>query len=111
MKIFNVDIFSTDAEWFINQSREVKKQWILDNTNQKNDYLIEEFLNSNTIVKTENCINCGTLDDKIINPFTDGNKRKTIPTEVATDTKQINDGAVSKGNSTKRPREVKRAKN
>lgn len=91
MRIFNVDIFSTDAEWFLNQNNEVKRQWILDNTNQFNETLIDEFLNSNTITKTENCLNCGNLDDKIINP--NGNISKGISEKTSTDV--INSNATT----------------
>jgi len=46
MKIFNVIISGTDEQWFCSLSREEKIEWIINNTNQGNPFLIETFLDS-----------------------------------------------------------------
>jgi len=66
MKIFNVEINGKDAEWFCNLSKEEKYDWILKNTNQSNDILINEFLNRTLDPnKKEHCIGCRDKKEKI----------------------------------------------
>lgn len=44
IQIFDKQLFGSDAEAFLSWDCAQKKQWIKDNTNQKNDALIDEFL-------------------------------------------------------------------
>lgn len=66
MKIFNVEINGIDAEWFCNLTKEQKYDWILNNTNQSNDILINEFL-SRTLDpnKKEYCVECRGKKQKV----------------------------------------------
>jgi hypothetical protein len=101
MEIFGKHIFGSDAEIWLKLCKEEKKQWILKRTNQKDENLIDEFINNPNITKECKCLNCGK----------NGNISKTIPTEITTDTQSIDNAELSKGDNTKRPRTTKRAKN
>lgn len=75
MVIFNTQVFGVDAERFLAKTKEEKKDWILKHTNQSNETLINDFIDRLPEVapkEESNCINCGTLNDKIENPFKDG---------------------------------------
>lgn len=81
MKIFNVEINGKDAEWFCNLTKEEKYDWILKNTNQSNDILINEFLNRTLDPnKKEYCVECR------------GNKQKISIAKI------VENGNISKGN-------------
>lgn len=81
MKIFNVEINGKDAEWFCNLTKEQKHTWILNNTNQTNENVINEFL-SKTLDpnKKEYCVECR------------GNKKKVSISKI------VEDGNISSGN-------------
>tara|TARA_R110000868_G_scaffold159835_1_gene389042 strand:- start:4069 stop:4383 length:315 start_codon:yes stop_codon:yes gene_type:complete len=81
MKIFNVEINGKDAEWFCNLTKEQKHTWILNNTNQTNENVINEFL-SKTLDpnKKEYCVECR------------GKKQKVSIAKI------IEDGNISSGN-------------
>lgn len=100
MEIFGKHIFGNDAEQWLKLCKESKREWILKNTNQTDNNLIDEFINNPKISKECKCLDCGK----------NGNISKTISTEVATDTEQIDNGATGKRNSTKRQRNVKGTK-
>jgi len=93
MTIFNVQIFGSDADWFLAQSCAKKKEWIKKNTNQTNDVLIDEFLKAIRPDKDGECQGC--KDKK-----NEQTIAKTVPTEVA---KPVVDndtpGNSAKGNS------------
>jgi hypothetical protein len=81
MKIFNVEINGIDAEWFCNLTKEQKYDWILKNTNQTNDILINEFLNRTLDPnKKEYCVECR------------GNKQKVSIAKI------VENGNISSGN-------------
>jgi hypothetical protein len=81
MKIFNVEINGKDAEWFCNLPKEEKYDWILKNTNQSNDILINEFLNRTLDPnKKEYCVECR------------GNKQKVSIAKI------VENGNISSGN-------------
>ena len=66
MRIFNVEIIGIDAEWFCNLTKEQKYDWILNNTNQSNDILINEFLNRTLDPnKKEYCVECRGKKQKV----------------------------------------------
>jgi len=77
MNVFNVQIFGSDAQWFLDQSCADKKKWIKKNTNQTNDALIEEFITAIRPDKDGECQGC--KDKKLKNETV----AKTVPTEVA----------------------------
>jgi hypothetical protein len=81
MRIFNVEINGKDAEWFCNLTKEQKHTWILNNTNQTNENIINEFL-SKTLDpnKKEYCVECR------------GNKQKVSIAKI------VEDGNISSGN-------------
>lgn len=58
MQIFDKHLFGSDADWFIKACRKEQKKWILKNTNQKSEVLIEEFLNSKMNLGKEECESC-----------------------------------------------------
>jgi hypothetical protein len=101
MEVFGKHIFGNDADKWLKLCKESKIEWILKNTNQTDNNLINEFINNPKISKECKCLDCGK----------NGNISKTISTKVATDTEQVNDGIVSERNSIKRQRTIKRAKN
>ena len=81
MKIFNVEINGKDAEWFCNLTKEQKHTWILNNTNQTNENVINKFL-SKTLDpnKKEYCVECR------------GKKQKVSIAKI------VEDGNISSGN-------------
>jgi hypothetical protein len=81
MRIFNVEINGKDAEWFCNLAKEQKYDWILKNTNQTNENVINQFL-SKTLDpnKKEYCVECR------------GNKQKVSIAKI------VENGNISKGN-------------
>jgi hypothetical protein len=111
MEIFNIIIWGVDAENFCALTRDEKIQWILKNTNQKDLNQIELFLES-PIVKAKECLSCGTLNNKIENPFKDdSNISKANAIEVTASGYEVVAGKPSNTDSVKRPRQTKRGKN
>lgn len=108
MEIFNKRIYGTDAEAFNNLDVIAKVNWIKKNTNQQNEELIYEFLTKPIKDEKGNCINCGTLDNKIVRY--DSNISKNDVIEIATDSDRTMVEKSSTGNSTKRQRKAKRTK-
>jgi hypothetical protein len=98
MEIFGKHIFGSDANEFRALAVNEQYEWIKKYTNQSNEDLINEFLSNIPENNDKNCLNCGD------------NISKRVSKKVNTDTEQINDGAISRTNNTKRPRATKRAK-
>lgn len=65
MEIFNVQIFGSDKDQWLEMSVEDKVEWIRKYTNQQDDAIIEEFINNPKISKDKICLTCG-LDKEII---------------------------------------------
>ena len=108
MDIFNIKIFGKDIEWFCNLAKENQKQWILDNTNQKNEVLIDEFLNAPFNTKNSGCGCCGQTNDIIENPFKNANNiSETIPTEVAESSEVVSTSRNGKRGTDKRRKDDK----
>lgn len=61
MKIFNVEIFGSDADEFMNLSVIQKIDWINTHTNQRNEDLIVEFIENLQRGKDTNCLDCGNI--------------------------------------------------
>jgi hypothetical protein len=66
MEIFGRHIFGDDAKAWLKLCKEQKKEWILRYTNQKNETLIDEFINNPNISKECKCLNCGKNGNKSI---------------------------------------------
>jgi len=96
MKIFNVEIFSSDAKWFCELSKEEKAEWIFNNTNQKDLAQIEEFLSKPLI---NNDCGCGCGGNKTIN---NANITSGIPTTIANSTETTKVTGDSSGTNTQR---------
>jgi hypothetical protein len=101
MDIFGKHIFGDDAKAWINLCKESKKEWILKYTSQKNETLIDEFINNPNISKECKCLNCGK----------NGNKSNGVSKKVTEGAESVSiTGNDTKG-STKRQRSVKTKKN
>jgi hypothetical protein len=100
MEIFGKHIFGSDAEQFLKLCKEDKKKWIEKYTTQKNESIIDEFINSPNISKDCKCLNCGK----------NGNKSVGISKEVAESTESISASRVDTKNSVKRQHKSKAKK-
>jgi hypothetical protein len=65
MEIFNVQIFGECATEWLKLSKDQKRFWILHNTNQTNEELIEEFICNPKITKDAHCLDCRDKKQKI----------------------------------------------
>jgi len=75
LNIFDVFLFESDVEWFINLSKAEKIAWILENTKQTDENLINEFVLNPKITNTKHCIGCKDLKQKItINEIVEKNE-------------------------------------
>jgi hypothetical protein len=101
MDIFGKHIFGDDAKAWINLCKESKKEWILKYTNQKNESLIDEFINNPNISKECKCLNCGK----------NGNKSNGVSKKVTEGTESVSITRNDTKGSTKRQRSVKAKKN
>ncbi len=88
MEIFGKHIFGSDAEAWLKLCKEQKKDWILKNTNQRNEDLINDFINNPKITKECKCLDCGK----------NGNISKGISEEV----KVGNENNSTSGNGKRR---------
>jgi hypothetical protein len=99
MEIFNIQIFGDTKNEFIHLSCSAKKEWIKTHTNQTDDILIEELLQSNYIKNNACCAECGEKFKE--NDFSKDNVTEVAvvePTEVEGDSKR---GNRKRGNNTK----------
>lgn len=108
MEVFNLILSGKALDNFLAMDNEQRKEWIKANTNQSNDKVIDHFL-SMPFKDAVGCVTCGELNDKIENPFKDGNISKGVPTEVVESEQPNVDGANGTGNRPKRPKNAKRA--
>jgi hypothetical protein len=100
MEIFGKHIFGSDAEQFLKLCKEDKKKWIAKYTTQKNESIIDEFINSPNISKDCKCLNCGKHGDKSVG----------ISKEIAESTESISTSRLDTKNSVKRQRKSKTKK-
>ena len=101
MEIFGKHIFGSDTDQFLKLCKEKKKEWILKYTNQKNESIIDEFINNPKITKECKCLNCGKH----------GNKSGRISKTVAEGIEPISNSGNDTKNSVKRQRKPKTKKN
>ena len=97
MDIFDKQIFGKDAEDWLNFCKTKKRDWILKHTNQKNESLINDFIENPRISKSCKCTNCG-------------DKRKRISNENETVVEPNNIDGIGGDNSNERPKNSKRKK-
>ena len=107
IQIFNKIVSGDDLDNFLSLTKLEKFNWIKKNTNQQNDSLIDEFLNSKT-VEIKECLDCGKMNNKIVRHGE--NIGKTDVTENTTNSNKKLGGESSNANSVKRPKKAKRAK-
>jgi len=90
MTIFNIELFGSDADWFCGLSKEEQFAWIKANTNQTNDDLINQFLNTPLKNKKEYCFTCRDKKQKIsiAKIVQDGNISKGNEQEIAKNNKR-----------------------
>lgn len=108
MEVFNLILSGKALDNFLAMDNEQRKEWIKANTNQINDKVIEHFL-SMPFKDAVGCVTCGELNNKIENPFNDGNISKGVPTEAVESEQPDVDGTNGTRNRTKRPKNAKRA--
>ena len=65
MVIFNVEIFGEDKDYWLAQTPEFKVEWIRKYTNQTNESIIDEFIQSPKITKDVHCLDCRSKKEKI----------------------------------------------
>lgn len=94
MTIFNIELFGSDADWFCNLSKSEQFAWIKINTNQVNDYLINDFLGTPLNNKKEYCIPCRDKKQKLSiakivedGNISKGNEQEVTPISERTDVK------------------------
>jgi len=103
LPIFNVFINGDDIDYFCALSREEQFNWILKNTNQRNETLINEFLDSPIITQNVDCVGCGKLNNKIENPNNgEHNQPSGVAETVTVDSETINDSGNGKRGTRKR---------
>jgi len=100
MEIFGKHLFGSCAQEFIDLPVMEQVNWIKKRTKQTNDDLIDDFLSNLKGQEDKQCINCGN----------DGNITSRIPEEATAIIELTEDSIDNGGNSTKRPKAVKRAK-
>jgi len=96
MEIFGKHLFSTDAEWFRGACKKEQKKWILENTDQKDEGLINEFLSSKMNDGKEECLGCKEAKN--------GNISKGNVEETAAVDQSIDASKHSVGDNPKRPK-------
>lgn len=109
LEIFNIIISGDAVEHYLSLSKEDKKEFIKNHTNQKNDSVIDDFLSMNN-EPFNGCVNCGELNNKIENPFKNGNISEGIPAEAIESEQPKLDGTDGGADSNERPKKSKRAK-
>jgi len=102
LEVFGKMIFGDCAEQWLKLCKEQKREWILKNTNQKDEALITEFINNPNISKDCKCLDCGKNKNNVTS---------RVFEETTTTTEPIENGADSVGNSNQRPKATKRRKN
>lgn len=108
MEVFNLILSGKALDNFLAMNNEQRKEWIKANTKQTNDKVIDHFL-SMPFKNVTGCVTCGELNNKIENPFKDGDISKGVPKEVVESEQPNMDGTNGTGNRTKRPKNAKRA--
>jgi len=77
MDIFGKQLFGSDSVEWLALCKDKKKEWILKYTNQRDENVIDEFVNNPTITKDCKCQDCGKTKKDV-------NISNTIPKENVT---------------------------
>ena len=100
MRIFNQDIFYSDADYFMGLSCSDKKKWIKANTNQQSDEAISDFLKTLRRSSDDECNDCKNKKANVISKGV--SKKVAAATESKGDT--IDSGS---GNNKKTRRSIR----
>ena len=100
LEIFGLTLFERDAIDWLSWCKDKKRDWILTHTNQKDESLIDEFINNPAISKDCKCSDCGKHKEE--------NESSGIPEKVTTTPKSIDVTKSSGGNRTKRQAKPKK---
>lgn len=92
LEIFGRFLFESDAEAWLKLCKEQKKEWILTHTEQKDESLINEFINNPNISKDCKCLDCGK---------TKKNESSGISEKITATPKSVKASGNSKSNSHK----------
>lgn len=65
LNIFGFQIFGQDAIDFLSKTKAQKIAWIKENTNQTDDFLINEFVQNPKITNNTRCIPCREAKEKV----------------------------------------------
>jgi len=111
LQIFNVSINGQkDIDWFTNQTRENQINWVLKHSNQKNESMINNLLDSLEVTKQEGCVGCGQLSNKIENPLKNGdNISERVSEEVTVSDEVVGVAGNDSGTNTKRGKRNKKS--
>jgi hypothetical protein len=104
MRIFNIEIFGEDKEWFCNLTVTEQIDWIKNNANQLDDTLINEFLSNSLHNREDYCYTCRGNKEKIsiAKIIENGNISQRISEEVETVVEPSETRKVSRGRSNKK---------
>jgi hypothetical protein len=108
LQIFNVIISGRTLEQFCAMSPQEQKEFIKTHSNQQSDVLIDKFL-SQPFVASQGCANCGELNNKIENPFKNGNISKRVSEEVEVGNENNSTSGNGKRRASKRRKDDKTA--
>lgn len=109
IKVFNLILNGNDAQKFALMSNDEKKQFILRRTTQRNENVIDAFLQK-PLKYTSGCVDCGELNHKIENPFTNVNISEGISEAVENSYESNVVAGSDEGNRVERPKKLKRRK-
>lgn len=107
MTIFEVQIWGETAEYFCSLSHTEKVEWIKSNTIQRDDVIINEFLQSNYKGSKQCCAKCGEVNNQFIPNV---NFSKTVSESFATVTTSGNTTENGRSDSNERRATTKRRK-
>lgn len=108
LEIFNIIIGGETLDKFLALDTEQKKEFIKKHTNQQNDKVIDDFL-SRPFKGVQPCVNCGELNNKIENPFKNGDISERVPTKAVESEQNNGSKRDSKRTNTKRRNGTKNA--
>jgi hypothetical protein len=109
IKVFNIILNGIDAEKYASLSNDDKKEFIIKHTNQRNEKLIDAFLQK-PLKNATGCLNCGELNNIIENPFKDANISEGISEAVENSDESIVVAGSDEGNNIVRSKKPKRRK-
>lgn len=107
IQVFNKILSGVDKESFLSLDKQEQKEWIKSNTNQSNDELIDQLLNSKTF-GVNKCLNCGELNNVIVRHYEIVDNGNNIGKTDVIEASANSNGDLDKGSS--EPDSSKRSK-